>query len=211
LNAKFDNEVEHEPGVIDWGKAAYGEKQPLTADDVRYRAIQAAGTYIDRVAPHLNPLAVEEPFIVWVEGCPVPVVGTKDIVEPEDVIDVKFGKAQATLDPGWRIQGLIYLLDGERDMTWHSVGWPKMDGTCTFHTPLDAPTLRMPRSYENYSIASDLIRSSVQSILAYTQVFGTDQPWPGNLSHQWACDLCAFRKNGTCAWWHRNVKAEDLL
>lgn len=211
LHAKFDKEVEREGGVIEWGKSATGEKLPFTADDVRGRAVQAAGTYIDKIAPHLNPIAVEDPFVVYVEGCPVPVVGSKDIVEVENVIDMKFGKAQSNLDPGWRIQGLIYLLSDEKDMVWHSVGWPKVDGTCTFHTPLDAPGLRLPRSYENYSIATDLIRSSVQSIMAYTEMFGLDNPWPGNLSHQYACDTCAFRKDGSCAWWHRHINAEDLL
>lgn len=81
-------------------------------------------------------------------------------------------------------------------MEYHSLNWKG-----EFRTPADSPGLVMRRTAEAYAIAGDLVRSMVSGILAYAERFGVDRPWPGAVTHTWACSTCAFEPD--CHWWHR--------
>jgi hypothetical protein len=151
--------------------------------------------------PLLDVRGAEELLYTHVAGIPVPIVGYIDLVTPQASIDIKTGgKVHNKIDAGWRIQGHIYLL-ADRAMSWHSVRW---DGE--YRTPMDS-NLALPLTAANYKIGLELVRNTVEAIIAYAERFGPDHYWPGALSHGYACNYCDFKENG-CAWWHPQL---DLL
>lgn len=189
-DAKFDYEVDQSGGTseVDWGKT--------NADHARFRAKASVDAYIVNVAKTLHPVAVDQVFVRQVAGVPVPLVGFLDLVEERAIIDWKFtAQVKRETVPDWRAQGLLYLLARDLPLRWHAVGWPKKDGTCSMNTGLE-----LGLTAENHRIATSLARSCVEAILSYTKTFGVAGPWPGALTHTWACNSCFFRERG-CDWW----------
>lgn len=196
----FDVNTEREEekaGAVAWGHDGTQAKRPMTMDAWRGRGKEALGGYMLQIAPGVWPRAAEDLFVIQVAGLVVPVVGFIDVVTDRAMIDLKFGaKKQGAISPEWRIQGLTYLLSQDRAMEYHSLNWKG-----EFRTPADSPGLVMRRTAEAYAIAGDLVRSMVSGILAYAERFGVDRPWPGAVTHTWACSTCAFEPD--CHWWHR--------
>lgn len=182
-------------GEVDWSNRA-GDRD--TAAKWRSAGERVTLAYHGGPAKTVVPVAFEDIFTAYLPGVPVPVVGYLDLVTTEQIIDVKVGgRAHREPNSEWRMQGLIYMLSEYRlPMGWHSLAWPKKDGEVSM-----AQT-GLPLTAERYQIAVMLVRRYVRAILAYTAAFGTEQPWPGNLNHSWACQTCAFRDQGVCEWWH---------
>lgn len=199
-------QAEDDSRGIEWGG------DPGTFKDWAVRTTQA---WVEQVSPMMHPVATEQPFAVTVPGVPVPVVGAIDLVTDRAMVDYKNGKAQTKLAPDWRVQGLTYLRATDKDMHWHAVGWPLKDGTVNIHTPADVGgALVLPNTAGNYKLAGDLIENYLQGILAYAERFGLDDPWPGNVTHTWACGSCDFgpvKGDNSCRWWQDRPDVEALL
>jgi hypothetical protein len=200
FDAAFDHAVAREEkhsGAVDWGHDGTKQKERMTSDLWRARGKAATGAYMLQVAGGIWPRSCESLFVEDVSGVPVPVIGFIDLITDRAMVDTKFGgKKQRIISNEWRIQGLTYLLAEDKPMEWHSMNWKG-----EYHTPADAPGLVMHRTPEAYAIALDFLRSMVAGILSYAKEFGTDDPWPGAISHTWACNTCSFEP--VCWWWHR--------
>jgi hypothetical protein len=197
LDAVFDSQIQEALRVAppDWG-AARG--RPLDEDAHRDRAKVAGLSYLKNAAPGVQPVEAEARFAVMVEGCPVPVVGFIDLVTAEAMVDLKVqGQTKKEIDPGWRIQGLTYLLARDLPMTWHSVSW---SGNMILPDEAEAH-LTMARTLDTYNTARQLLRTYTTAIVAYAERFGPDEPWPDALTHPWACNYCDLRAE-ICPWWH---------
>lgn len=183
---------------IDWGFSGKApNRKPLDENAVRFRGVPAVESYITKILPQMQPVAVEKMFVIPIPGVPVPMLGFIDLVTTRSLVDLKFGgKRDSKITPDGRVQAMMYMRAEALDFCWHSMSWKG-----EYRTPSDAPGLVMERTAERYHLAGELARSLVQAILAYADRFGTDQPWPGNITHQWACDSCYFREHG-CAWWN---------
>ena len=120
LDARFDREVKrgYDLGGVEWSSSP---------DDVREQAVGFARTYIENIAPRYKAIAVEDMFVATVAGVAVPIVGFIDLVTESLLVDQKFGRLHSSLDPEWRVQGLVYLLASDKDVAFHSIGKARKD------------------------------------------------------------------------------------
>jgi hypothetical protein len=136
-------------------------------------------------------------------------------------LDVKssFKGALKQVDPGWRIQGLVYLLVDALPMTWHtlSLTWRGKEGTPIIRScasPDVEDGLVLHRTADAFASANELVRQLVAAIELYYDTFGPDDPWPsGAVAHTWACGLCHLRDDpeAPCVYWHgRQAPAWNL-
>jgi hypothetical protein len=197
LHFRFDREVAD--NRVSW----YGKKP----DDVRSQAERLFRHYAQVVLPELRPVAVEHQFELRVAGVPVPIRGKIDVLDERWKVEVKTGGQTAkVVKPQWKLQGLVYLLVDDRPVHWHSVAELKGGPLVRRPGDLDPKTgepetdLELARTPTTYSQANAMVRSVVRSIRATYAEFGPDQPWPGALAHQWACNLCEFQQTD-CAYW----------
>lgn len=193
-----------------WGNERRVELEPGkgTRGEWKDRSIAVAQAWVEHLAPLLRPVATEQAFVYEVPGCPVPIVGYVDLVDERALVDYKIGRAYSKVQNDWRVQGLLYLRAKALPMSWHSLSWPLKDGSVSYHSPADAGSaLVLPNTAANYDIAGALVVSAAEAIMAYAERFGLDDPWPGNLTHQYACGFCDHHpdRNGGCRWWQREV------
>lgn len=203
-HATFDRAVakESDGAGIEWGKS---NKVELDEDSTRSLGHDAMTAYYgspsyDRL---LEAEALEHTFAILVPGVPVPICGLLDVLTPRSTVDLKFGdKCVSVIDPGWRIQSRVYGLASRRSSDFHSVSFAGK-----IADPSSAPGLRAPWDAVEAILAANTVRMVVAEILSAAERYGPDTPWPGNLTHTWACNACDFRPE--CAWW--NVSTSDLL
>lgn len=63
------------------------------------------------VAPKINPAAIEEPFVLEIQGCEYDLAGRKDIREKDGTIrDTKTKKSSPSSSDGWTMQTRMYAL-----------------------------------------------------------------------------------------------------
>lgn len=204
FDAVFEAAVERaadREGIV-WGKA---QKRELDFDSARLLGRGAVTAYAESAAfQRLEPVELERTFAVLVPGVPVPFCGLTDVIDQRgDPIDLKFGdKCLSAIDPGWRVQALVYGFATRRPPAFHSISWAgKVQG------PTEAPGLRLAWDARQSIIAARMMRGVVAAILADAARLGPDEPWLGNVTHTWACTACAFRNE--CAWW--TVPDSELL
>lgn len=196
--------------------------------DVRDRGLPLLQLYHSTVSPGIEPVGVEEWFEMRIAGMPIPVVGKLDVRTTTAVVDVKAGKSVAAqVAPHWRIQGLIYQVAAQLPVEYHSCSWggtpykkPRKGVTHSapqVRTPATLDDdgepylgLRLPYTAERFAVAHRLIRNTAEAIVALHDRFGPDEPWPGGLSHTWACSVCTWR-DLDCPWWRDNSLAGGLL
>lgn len=190
-------------GGVEWGQA---EKRDLDFDKALGIGRRAVAAYSRDVLPGVleaGVLDVEHTFVVEAPGCPVPIVGLIDVATPASSIDLKFGdQCVRQVRPDWRVQGIVYGLARRLPVDFHPASWAGKTAT-----PRTEPGLRYAWSAADVVIAGRLIAATTQAILLYAERFGLDGPWPGNLTHTWACGSCDFKPE--CAWW--NLTPGDLL
>jgi hypothetical protein len=98
--------------------------------------------------------------------------------------------------PDWRIQGLLYQAVESKPVEWHVSVKAKNPAV---YTPLELPALTLPLNAVTVTATKSLVWTIARGMLAYWNTYGPDEPWPGAVTHPWACDFCGFRP--TCAWW----------
>ena len=193
----FDQAVERGGGAseIQW------DDKP---GDVKDQGVVLVGAYHDRVSPHVQPVTVEEKFSVDIPGVPVPVIGYVDLTTASEGIERKTAKRREPKPkPDWVIQGRLYQAVKQLPMEWHlSV---KTKTPAVYAPGLGQRDLRLPLVQATVDSTIVLVRTVAQAMLAYLRMYGPDAPWPGGITHPWACDFCGFRP--TCAWW----AGENLL
>ncbi len=202
-DAVFDSAVERavEREGIEWGKV---DKQPLDRDSARGLGRGAVAAYAEQALGHVEPVEVERVFALDVPGVPVPFVGLIDVSTPRSSIDLKFGGQSANvIKADWRVQALVYGLADRKPVEFHAASWA---GKVT--TPRESRALRYEWDARQVVIASRVLRSVVDAILLYAREWGAEEPWPGNITHTWACSSCEFRPE--CAWW-TTTRGDTLL
>jgi len=187
----FDQAVERNGGEseVDWGDDKPGE--------MKDRGATLVGVYHQQVSPRIQPTAVETKFSVELPGVPVPVIGYVDLTTEQTVIERKTaGRAEKKVKPDWRVQGSLYQAVTELPVEWHVSVKSK---TPAVYTPLEAPDLALARNLAAVGATKALMRTVALGILSYWNTYGPDEPWPGAVTHPWACDFCGYRPE--CAWW----------
>jgi hypothetical protein len=176
--------------------------------------------YHSQVAPKLEPSEVEHEFSKQIPGVPVPVVGKIDFVGrrphyettgPDGnltgdvarykplVADYKTAnKAQRTIKPDWRLQGLTYQWISNRPVEWHVA---VKSSKPHIITPLEAPAL-LQELEPDHSFIERQYTVAAKQIGWLMREFGPDESWPTNgVSHPWACGFCGYRND--CIAWRR--------
>ena len=65
------------------------------------------------------------------------------------------------------------------------------------YTPGTDPGLAMNKSTDGVTQA---YVSQISNMIAHLfSTYGPDNPWPGALTHPWACGFCSYRPS--CSWW----------
>lgn len=186
---KFDREVEFFGDEIEWGGDKPGE--------LKDAGVALVAAYHRQVSPKVQPTAVEREFEIAVPGVAVPVIGRMDLETEFPAIERKTSRQSTKkVKPSWRIQGLLYQLVEKRPVAWHVSVKTK---TPAVITPEEVPALSLAVSEPTLRATENLVRSTARTIQVFWREFGPEQPWPGAISHEWACDWCAYR--GRCAWW----------
>ena len=181
----FDQAVERNGGEseVDWGDDKPGE--------MKDKGAALVGVYHQQVSPRIQPTAVETKFSVELPGVPVPVIGFMDLTTEPTVIERKTaGRAEKKPKPDWRLQGSLYQAVADLPVEWHVSVKTK---TPAVYTPLEAPDLALARNAAAVGATKALMRTVALGILAYWNTYGPDEPWPGAVTHPWACDFCGFR------------------
>ncbi len=187
----FDRKVDEAGGL---GEVEWGDEKPADLKDAGAALVAA---YHRQVSPSVQPVSVEREFKLELPGVPIPVVGRMDIETELPAIERKTAKrAEKTVKPTWRIQGLLYQLVEKRPVVWHVSVKTKVPA---IYTQLETPGLSMAVSDATLGAAERLVGTTAQTIEAFYSTFGPEQPWPGAISHDWACSWCAYKSR--CAWW----------
>jgi len=74
------------------------------------QAVTLATLHHDELAPELNPLAIEERFVIELDGWPIDLSGTKDVREPDCLRDTKTSKRSPSQDAARSMQMAMYSL-----------------------------------------------------------------------------------------------------
>jgi hypothetical protein len=185
----FDTEVDRLNDEIEWGEEKPGELKDAGAALV--------AVYHRQVSPSVQPVSVEREFTIELPGVPVPVVGRMDVETALPAIERKTSRARtAKVKPQWRIQGLLYQLVEQRPVVWHVSVKTR---TPVVQTQEDTPMLSLGVEQRILDATGLMVANTARTLRAVYEEFGPEQPWPGALSHDWACGYCAYI--GRCAWW----------
>lgn len=200
----FDREVEVFGDQIEWGDEKPGE--------LKDKGVALASFYHKSVSPSVQPIAVEEKFTVELPGVPVPIIGFIDVEQEVSAIERKTAKrAEKTIKPDWRIQGLLYQAVKSKPVDWHvstktkqpAVYTPPLDPMPLFGDMTGEIGLRLPLNERTVDATKVLVQNTAKAMLAYYKMFGPHEPWPGAITHPWACAWCAWGPDGNkpCYWW----------
>lgn len=200
----FEREV-NDAGLseIDWGAGATPSKAAAKVKDAGVRLV---GQYHQEVAQYVKPAAVEESFQIDVEGLPVRVDGfidlrghyvspftgepLNDVVEP--VIIERKTAARVGMNPETRLQARVYQLVHPEPVDVHV-------SVKRGHMEWGTPELRVPYSFRGHRLTVQMVGMALRALATYYVSYGPDHPWPGNITHPWACNYCGFRNS--CHWW----------
>lgn len=186
----FDRAVDRNGGQseIEW------DEKPGTLKD---KGVALVGVYHQQVSPRIQPVAVEEKFTIHIPQVPVPVIGYVDVVTEAVGIERKTaGRKESVPKPDWRIQGLIYQAVKRMPVEWHISAKTKVPGV---YTAVEEPRLLLPLNHATVDATLQLMQTVAKAITGYHNLYGPDDPWPGAITHPWACGYCGYRP--TCPWW----------
>jgi hypothetical protein len=165
-------------------------------DTERAKGGAMVSVYREQVAPRIQPIAVEVEFKVDV-GLPVPILGYVDVEREHALTELKTAKAkQSSPKPDWRLQGRIYQMVKSKPVEWHVITKTKAPAV---YTPLEEPDLALEDSVLASGRTAQLAQQLGWLMNHYMTSLGPDTPWPGAITHPWACGFCGWR--ATCHWW----------
>lgn len=166
--------------------------------DLKDQGALLVGTYHEKISPHIQPLTVEEKFSLSIPGVPVPVIGYVDLTTASTGIERKTAKRkEAKPKADWLVQGRLYQAVKQLPIEWHLSVKTKVPAV--YCPDLGEKGLRLPLAQATVDSTLVLVRTVAQAMAAYMRMYGPHEPWPGGVTHPWACDFCGFRP--TCAWW----------
>lgn len=196
--AEWGAQLEKEGGIaeIEWGREKPGA--------VKDTGAKLVASYHTRVAPLVQPVATETSFEIAVEGVEVPVIGYIDVETERNVIDHKTARATVRSPKAdWRLQGDLYQIAREKPVEWHIA---VKSGGGHIVTSREEPGLRVDYDEDRLRVTSAYLSRVFTQIAGAFAVYGPDRPWPGALTHPWACSYCGYQPR--CAWWgHTGEKA----
>lgn len=197
----FDRRVaDAGPSEIDWGK--YGDPKKAAAK-VKDEGVKLVGLYHQDVTPYFQATHVETPFQLELDHVPIRVDGYIDAqgvymsplsMEPtsDPVIVERKTAARGGMNPESVLQGRVYQLAVPADVDVHvSV----KRGVIEWGTP----GLRIRYSDRLHEITVAQVQHALRQMAFFYVQYGPDRPWPGNITHPWACNYCGFRDD--CPWW----------
>jgi hypothetical protein len=189
--AGFEKAIDRNGGT---SEIVWGDDDPA---DIKDKGVLLVEAYHRQVSPTVQPTQVEQRFEARIPGVPVPVVGFIDVETDVAGIERKTAKAKTTtVKPGWRIQGLLYQSVIRKPVDWHVSVKKKTPGV---YTPATDIGLRLDANPAIIAATAHLVKNAADTLVAFYTTFGPDEPWPGAITHDWACSYCGFRKS--CAWW----------
>jgi len=169
-----------ENGEIEWKyPESYCQKRARTAVDM----------YMKRVAPSLNVLETEKEILIELPGIDIPILGYVDIVTDRGVIDIKttgYVNRKISIQPAWKLQMNVYQLEypthGEFHVITNSASYPLVIPDSRDHPFCVAPV-------DNMELMLYLAR--IYKVMeSYYEMFGEEDDWPGNVTHDWAAKYC---------------------
>lgn len=75
------------------------------------QAVQLVTVHHQDLAPHIDPLGVEEPFVIALDGYPIDLSGTKDVRTVDAIRDTKTSKRSPAADAARSMQMGMYSLN----------------------------------------------------------------------------------------------------
>lgn len=189
FDSVWSDELERQGGedAILWDDA--------TPDSVKDETARLVGVYHMQVSPTLNPIALEQKFVLETPGIPIPTIGYIDIEEKHRLIDRKEGgRREKTAKPDWVLQAGIYSAVKQKPVEFHVSTKTKVPAV---YTAEEDPGLLLPawRIERAHTYISRVFRSIQTTYLEY----GPDEVWLGATTDQNACRYCGYRPS--CAWW----------
>ena len=156
-----------------------------------------AGLYRAEVAPAITPLAAELKFEVRQPHWPVPVIGYLDVETEMRVIERKSaGRNESKPKGDWIAQGHIYQLVKRKDLAWHlSV---RNDNRLKQVTYGERADFTLHLSERRDKMTDLMVVQAMDTVKHLYLTYGPEEPWPGALTHPWACSYCGF--SNTCMW-----------
>lgn len=207
---QFDSEIDRAGGYseVDWDKrtVTLTEAKRL-AGRIKTDGAQLVGLYRQDVSPLVWPVEVEREFTFRPAGVPVDIQGRLDLValdfntmtgtpvEGTRKLVERKTSARSTLQPQWRLQARIYQLAEPDPLDFHM---SLKAGRVEWGTP----ELRVETSETDRTRTAELVSGLIMQIAHLHATYGPDEPWPGAITHPWACGFCGWRP--TCHW-HTNV------
>jgi hypothetical protein len=191
----WDTAVQESGGFaeIEWG-----DEKPSAMKD---KGVELAAQYHALVSPLVQPVDVEKRIDHWVDGVEIPVIGYIDVETERSGIERKTSKRRMTKPkPDWEIQRLIYQQELGKPIELHIC--VKTGEVITSRTD-NAGALRLEPKGGNP--VDRLIQALAGQMADLYTRYGPDDPWPGAITHPWACSWCGFRPS--CAWWSHERKA----
>jgi hypothetical protein len=115
------------------------------------------------------------------------VIGFVDVETERSMIERKTSSSVLRKPkPEWIVQGLIYQAVKFKPIEWHVI----VKRTPKIVTSRQARELRLDASV---STVDYLVRSFSLQVLDMYNRYGPDSPWPGAITHPWACSYCGWR------------------
>jgi hypothetical protein len=187
--------VEQKGGLFE---IAWGDDKPNT---LQKTGLELVTEYHKEVAPRIQPIQVEQKITVDIDGLPVPVIGYIDLETDNVIVENKTAKAaKKRPDNDWLMQARVYQKAVNKPVSWTVAAKLK---TPRVLTPIDHPELQLP--YQRTNLVDNWFRSVATQLVFYYTYYGPDNPWPGAITHSWACGYCGYRP--TCHWWAHERKA----
>lgn len=113
LDAALDAGRDELVGIFSAGDVMFTEEEAANVDAAKGDAVDTvvslARLHYADVAPKINPVALEEPFVLKVPGCEFDLAGRKDIRQEDGSInDTKTKKTSPSASDGWTMQTRLY-------------------------------------------------------------------------------------------------------
>lgn len=192
----FEEEISSEGGAseIEWD-----DNPTKEIAEIKDAGAQLVGLYREHVAPTVEPTGAEVSFEIMRPYWPLPLIGYCDVETGEAIIERKTtGRLESKPKGDWIVQGRIYQLAKEKPLAWHQSVRNRrkpekqaaIGSVAGFGVPLSSATAAMTER---------LVWQAFETIAHHWTMYGPDNPWPGALTHPFACNYCGFRPQ--CAWW----------
>lgn len=185
----------------EWAKAisdAGGESEVQWGDtkpaDLKTQAAKLVRVFHQEAAPAIQPVAVEEEFLLTLPGVNLPIKGFVD-VRTSIILERKTASKRQTLasKPDWRFQAWIYGTQYRLPVAFVQSVKTKVPAVYTDGVSIDAP------SDTQVSLLAKMVARLEQTMQFYLATIGPDEPWPGAITHPWRCSYCGWRPS--CTWW----------